>query len=80
MKKLFLLISLVFIISACDINPSKFGRDEANEMASNLTYTKDNRTGLCFAFVASRKTGNLSQTGMAMTEIDCDKVKTFLEY
>lgn len=60
------------------MNPSKFGDNEAKGFASKITYVKDSRTGLCFALVASRKTGDTNQTGMGMSEVPCNKVSRVL--
>jgi len=62
-------------LSACDVNPSEFGNDEAKSAAKKLTYVQDKRTGLCFALIASRKTAHASQSGMGITHVPCgDKV------
>jgi len=66
---------LVLVLSGCDINPSEFGKDEEKKFAQVISYTKDDRTGLCFAIVASRRTGSPDQTGMGMSEVPCDKVE-----
>jgi hypothetical protein len=66
------------LLVGCDINPSKFGQEEAKSFANNITYTYDNRTKLCFALVASRKTGVASQSGMGISEVPCDKVRDYI--
>ena len=63
----------ILLMSGCDVNPSKITSDYAKELAGKITYTKDVRTGLCFAVIASRKTGSTDQTGMGMTEVPCSK-------
>lgn len=79
MKKALLLITMFLLLGGCDVNPSKFGKSEAKSFTSKITYTKDHRTGLCFALVASRATGTASQTGMGISEVPCDFVEGFLE-
>ncbi|MCP4215673.1 MAG: hypothetical protein GY765_13550 [bacterium] len=69
----YLLLMIFVLLAACDINPSKFGKEEAQEFTKNITYVKDNKTGLCFALIASRRTGVASQSGMGITTVPCDK-------
>lgn len=78
MRFVIMLVVLFFVIG-CDINPSKFGHDEAMSFAENLTYVKDKRTGLCFAIVASRRTGDAEQSGMGITQVPCDIVRHYVE-
>ena len=84
MKKLlvagiFLCISVLLLTASCDVNPSKMTDEYAREMATKLTYTKDHRTGLCFAVITSRKTGSADQTGFGMTMVPCDAVKHLIK-
>jgi len=74
-----LLVGTVLFISGCDVNPSKVSASYAKEMAEKVTYTKDKRTGLCFAIIATRKTNSASQSGMGMTEVPCDKVEKYIK-
>lgn len=67
------------LIVGCDVNPSKMSQGYADDMASKITYTSDGRTGLCFAIVASRKTGDAAQTGRGLTEVPCGKVQEFIK-
>jgi len=81
MKRLFQLFCLslaLLVVSGCEVNASKVDASQAKKFASTLTYIKDARTGLCFAMVASRKTGDTDQNGLGLTEIDCEKVAAFL--
>lgn len=66
-------IGMVLLMAGCDVNPSKVSQKYANEMGQKLTYTHDARTGLCYAMIATRKTGNGSQSGMGMTQVPCSK-------
>jgi hypothetical protein len=77
MKKVLLIATL--LLASCDINPSKFGKEEAASFASKITYTQDHRTGLCFAIVASRKTANVSQSGIGMSRVPCSAVEDQLK-
>ena len=70
----YLMLVLVVFMLGCEINPSKFGKDEAQLFANKITYVRDHRTGLCFAVVASRKTGSFDQSGMGISEVPCKKV------
>jgi hypothetical protein len=79
MKKLLVLIVLAMAFISCDVNPSKVSQDYANEIASKVTYAKDERTGLCYAIVASRKTMQASQSGLGLAEVPCEKVEKFIK-
>ena len=70
------IIGLVLVLSlmSCDVNSSKFGTDEAKTFVNNITYVKDTRTNLCFALIASRRTGSFSQSGMGISQVPCDAV------
>ena len=78
MKYLVILLMVLGLLG-CDINASEFGNEEARGFASKITYVQDTRTGLCFALVASRKTGDTNQSGMGMSEVSCEKVKNLLK-
>ncbi len=69
----YLLLTTFFLFTACDINPSKFGKEEAQSFTDSITYVKDSKTGMCFALVASRKTAVASQSGMGISEVPCEK-------
>lgn len=76
----FILISLIFVFMiGCSVNPSKIGSSEAQEFAEKITYVKDHRTNLCFAIVATRKTGDMNSTGMGITEVPCNDVKYLIQ-
>jgi len=70
---------LLNTLAGCDINPSKFGKYEAVKFTESITYVKDKRSGLCFAIVASRKTGEFTQSGMGLSEVPCEAVSELLE-
>lgn len=76
----FILVSLIFMFTiGCSVNPSKIGNSEAKEFAEKITYVKDYRTQLCFALVATRKTGDVNSTGMGITEVPCNDVKYLIQ-
>jgi len=77
--KYIMMILLAVALTGCDINPSKFGSGEAKAFVEKITYVKDPDTGICFALVASRKTGNTSQSGMGITSVPCEAVADHLE-
>ena len=79
MKKFIILVMAMGFIAGCEVNPSKFGNEEAKEFASKITYVKDTRTNLCFALVASRKTADFNQTGMGISAVSCDAVAELLK-
>ena len=74
MSKLIYLGIIALLIAGCDVNPSKITKKYADDMASKITYTMDVRTGLCFAVIATRKTGSTDQTGMGLTQVPCKDI------
>ncbi len=64
----------IMFFSGCGVEPSKISDKQATKMAKNITYFKDKRTGLCFGSVASRKTGDTSQSGLGLTRIPCGTI------
>lgn len=72
MKKILALICIAFLAS-CSVNTSKI--DGGNIDPNDITYFKDSRTGLCFAIMASRKTGDASSTGLGMTCVPCEALE-----
>ena len=80
MKKLLLVLLAALMISTigCSVEPSKVGKSEATDMSKKLTYFQDERTGLCFAVIATRKTGKASQSGMGMTQVPCENVQDLI--
>ncbi len=71
MKKLLSVFIMLFTLTACSVEPSKV--TNTSKYAEKLSYFKDSY-GLCYAIVASRKTGQANQTGLAMTSVPCNKV------
>lgn len=73
MKRVFLVMICLCLISfiGCSVEPSKIDKEHAEKMSSKITYFKDKRTGLCFATIASRKTGSTDQSGLGLTYIPC---------
>ena len=70
MKKLFPLLVLCLLLAGCTQNPSKMGHSEA-QAVDKLTYVKDTKTGVCYAVVASRGTGEAHQNGLSITYVPC---------
>lgn len=78
MKK-FLLVLLFVGIIGCSVNSSKMGSSEASDFVENIIYVQDQNTGLCFAIIASRKSFDLSSSGIGMTLVPCEKVMNRIE-
>ncbi|MFP4314027.1 MAG: hypothetical protein ACLFR0_06850 [Alphaproteobacteria bacterium] len=57
----------VFALAACGVNTS--GNIDIDP--TDIQYTQDPRTELCFAFVASRKTATVDTTGLGMANVPC---------
>lgn len=71
MKKFISIFIMLFTLTACSVEPSKVSN--TSDYAKKLNYFKDSY-GLCYAIVASRKSGQASQTGLAMTNIPCNRI------
>lgn len=80
MKSIFLIFIAfvcVFIVS-CTVQASEVTDDTAKEFVQKVKYIKDEKTGLCFAIVATKQNGNADQNGMSWTWVPCDSVEKFL--
>ncbi len=78
MKRIILSLLLLPLLASCDVEPSKIDAAHAAKLGAGLTYFKDTRTGLCFAAIATRKTGKTDQSGMGLTMVPCEEVKALL--
>lgn len=66
-----LLASMMGLVG-CGVNTSS----NIDFNANSIGYGIDTRTGLCYAYVASRKTASPDTTGLGMTHVPCtDEVK-----
>ena len=74
MKKLMVLCVTLFLCS-CSVGSSS----NVNFKAEDLVYDKDDRTGLCFAVVASRKAATLETTGLGVTCVPCENVEHLIK-
>jgi hypothetical protein len=79
MKKI-VLIGLVMIatLTSCAQKASKVSNENAKEFVSEATYTKDNRTGMCYAVVASKTSFINPQQGMSFTWVPCEQAEKFI--
>jgi len=73
---LFLGLSIFFL--SCSVSASKFDPEKAKDFVANMTYVKDERTGICFAMVASRKGGDTDQSGIGVAYVPCEEVEHLL--
>lgn len=71
----YLIILFLFLLIGCGVNPSEIPKNELFKYSKKIQYFKDDRTGLCFAIVASMKDMSLIQEGLAMAEVDCSSLK-----
>ena len=68
MKKLMIvMVALAVLVAGCSANTSS----KLDIDASDIQYKKDNRSGLCFAFVASEKATDFSASGLGFTNVPC---------
>ena len=62
-----LALAAMFALTACGVETSS----NIDFNADKLGYDQDTRTGLCFSFIASRKTMSAATTGLGMTNVPC---------
>jgi hypothetical protein len=67
MKKILLVAIAALGLAACEVNTTGNIDFDANDVG----YFKDNRTGLCFAAVASRKSFDANASGFGLTNVPC---------
>jgi hypothetical protein len=78
MKKMFFAVAVVFLLAGCSVNPSQVDDKYAKEFISKATYVKDQKTGICYAIVATRMTGHTDQNGVSFTWVPCEQAERFL--
>ncbi len=69
---------ICFFAVSCSVNPSEVDDDYAKEFVQKVKYIQDEKTGLCYAIVATRRTANFYQNGISLTWVPCDSVEKFL--
>lgn len=67
--KIFAILSLFFI--GCSVQPSNIRNP--SEFKKNIIYIKDEKTGLCFAIVVTRKAMSTDQSGVGMACVPCSQ-------
>lgn len=65
----YLLLVVVFVLGGCASDTGRVDFD-----TTDVTYHKDNRTGLCFAAVGSQAALALNSSGLGMTQVPCDQI------
>ncbi len=75
---LIIITAICFFAVSCNVNPSEVSDDYAKDFVRKIKYVKDEKTGLCFAIVATRETGSTDQNGISWTWVPCDSVEKFL--
>ena len=81
MKKIFsvaLLFAVCVNIVGCSVNPSEVDDKYAKNFVKNVKYIKDEKTGICYGIVATRKTMDTDQNGISWTWVPCEQVEKFL--
>ncbi len=75
MKKIITILMVGVMMTSCSVHTT----DNIDIDAEDIQYDKDERTGLCFGFVASRKSFDTDATGLGLTCVPCDSVKHLIE-
>jgi hypothetical protein len=75
MKKIITILMIGVMMTSCSVHTT----DNVDIDASDIQYVKDDRTGLCFGIVASRKSFDTDATGLGVTCVPCEKVEKYLK-
>jgi hypothetical protein len=76
--RIFLILILVMTLLGCDIdNPEDKGLTISGKPKAEITYFRDDKTGLCFARYSSR-TSHMYIVS-AISNVPCEKVENFLD-
>jgi hypothetical protein len=75
-----ILLIAVFCLSviSCSVNPSEIDDKYAVEFIKKVKYVKDKRTGMCYAIIGTRMTGNSSQNGISFTWVPNELAEPYL--
>lgn len=73
--RLILIVSVLLFVN-CAVAPDEIVNKK--DFARKITYLKDERTGLCFAGVATRKARSAEQNGIGLTCVPCESVPSEL--
>ena len=74
MKKSKMAFALATTVAAATVGLTGCGVHTSGNININpndIQYTQDGRTGLCYAFTASRRAGSPDTEGLGMTEVPC---------
>jgi hypothetical protein len=71
MKWWLIIIPIPLILAGCAPQASKMSIEDSMDAVQSLRYVHDERTGECFAVVASRHQGELNQNGFTITWVPC---------
>jgi len=64
-----IIVTLIFVVASCPVEPPPYKADPAETLKKQITYIKDNRTGLCFA-----KYQHPNHPDSQLLEISCKKL------
>jgi hypothetical protein len=66
------IIIVSIAVGGCGVSASKTSARTANNAVNELTYAKDERTGICYAVVSSSSALHVNDQGMTITYVPCD--------
>jgi len=75
MKNLITILMIGVMMTSCSVNTT----DNVDIDPKDIQYVKDNRTGLCFGIVASRKSFDTDATGLGLTCVPCEEVEHLID-
>ncbi len=81
MKRLLIILSII-LLCGCSAHPSKMSKRGSKKTVQKISYSYDERTGLCFAVVSSRNYWAgmipMQQQGLGLTVVPCEACKKYL--
>ena len=81
MKKYLILIpfifALLFVLLQFSPEPIKF--KNVKDFNNNITYFKDDKTGLCFAIIGINVKNRTDAIGLGFTCVPCEKAEKYLD-
>ncbi len=70
MKRRIVFMVMLIGLTGCGVGSS----DNVSVSGGDIKYTKDTRTGFCFAYVGSSKATSFEITGLGIANVDCLKI------
>ena len=64
--------TVVLALAGCNADVRPTSQEKADEVADQVVYSRDNRTGLCFAVIGSMSGIDIRSQSLSMTWVPCE--------